>query len=324
MRHLYFSLRRTVQRFTQLIFIFTQANGKTLNPIKNDKLTNSHRIHLNTMFIEIFAIFIPAYQVVKHWHTSRQVSYSNQKWETASQAITIHIIAPSMKELTFELVERDQIFRYISGDYGDRLLTMTALNRVLSEHPAPLQEFSAYHDFSGENIAFLTRVAKWKATWSQASETDAEQRIEMFNAALKIYIDFISPHDAEFPLNLSSPQLRDLDTIFSASARSVCGAVLVDPALPFASAPPPSRGSDVSDARLFVRHMGEVAPEFGAAVFDEAQEHVKNLVLTNTWPKFVREVQARRKSEGSERSLKSGGSAETVVSRMARFMGRLV
>jgi hypothetical protein len=288
------------------------------------RLTNLYRIHLNTVFIEIFAIFIPAYQVVKHWHTSRQVAYSNEKWETSSQAITIRVFASSDKESILELVERDQIFRYISGDYGDRLLTMTALNRVLSEHPAPLQEFSAYHDFSGENIAFLTRVAKWKATWPQASKTDPEQRIEMYNAALKIYIDFISPHDAEFPLNLSSPQLRDLDAIFSASARSICGAVLVDPALPFAAELPPYRGSDISDARLFTRYTGEVAPDFGAAVFDEAQEHVKNLVLTNTWPKFVREVQGRRRSEGSERSLGSLGSEATVVSRIMRFMGKLV
>jgi hypothetical protein len=283
------------------------------------------RIHLSTVFIEIFAVFIPAYQVIKLWHTSRQVAFSNDKWETASQATTIRVLAPSEKESTFELVEKDQIFRHISGGYGDRLLTLTALNRVLQEHPTPLQEFSAYHDFSGENIAFLTRVAKWKATWSTACENESEQRMDMFNAGLKIYIDFVSPRDAEFPLNLSSTQLRELETIFESSARLICGEARIDPALPFDFSLPPSRGSDGSEDTLYARYTGDVAHEFGMDIFDEVQAHIKDLVLTNTWPKFVKEMQMRsRRSEDSLRSVVSDSSDTTVVSRVSQFVKFLV
>lgn len=222
-------------------------------------------------------------------------------------------------------MEKDQIFRYISGGYGDRLLTMTALNRVLQEHPIPLQEFSAHHDFSGENIAFLIRVSTWKATWSEAAELTQDQRIDMYNAALRIYIDFISPRDAEFPLNLSSALLKEVEIIFEASARVVCGEARNDLTLPFTFELPPSRGSDASEAVLSTRYTGDIAQEFGVSVFDEVQGHIKDLVLTNTWPKFVREMQMRRRpSVGSEGSGMSERSGATVVSRVTRFVRSLV
>lgn len=280
------------------------------------------------MFIEIFIIFVPAYQLVRCWHTARRVAYSNEKWEVASQASTLQVNLPFEKRSTIELVEKDQIFGYINANYGDRLFTLTALNRVLDEHPTPLQEFSAYHDFSGENIAFLTSVANWKQQWSRTLEIGEEQRIDMFNAALRIYIDFISSRDAEFPLNVSSQQLRALEDIFEASARAVCGEVHVDPALPFASPlPAPSLVSHVTDDSeevLRPRFTGEVSRLFGLYVFDDVQRHIKQLVLTNTWPKFVKEMQLkRRKSEDSERSQASEDSRATVVSRITRFIRSL-
>jgi hypothetical protein len=304
---------------------FTRASGEQhLNPAVKLIVLTKYRIHIHTMILTGFVVFIPAYQVVKLWHTSRKVAYSNDKWETASQATTIRVTSPSDKGSTIELVEKDQIFRYMSGGYGDRLLTMTALNRVLREHPTPLQEFSAYSDFSGENIAFLTSLAKWRATYSTQRELDETQRTDMFNAALDIYIDFISPRDAEFPLNLSFAQVRALETVFEESARVVCGESHMDPAAPFAFELP-SRRSDASEAALHARYSGDISELFGPKVFDEAETHIKDLVLTNTWPKFVREMQLRRrKSADSLRSDLSDGSDITVVSRVSGFIKGLV
>jgi hypothetical protein len=282
------------------------------------------------MFLECFIIFIPVYQIIRQWHTTRRVTYSNDKWETASQATTI---SPSLKApSSIELVEKDQIFRYVSADsgYGDRLLTRTALNRVLAEHPQPLQEFSAYNDFSGENIAFLTRVTSWKTTWDQKVVTGEEEKIEMFNAALRIYVDFVSPRDADFPLNLSSHQLKDLEAIFESSARTICGEARVDPATPFAFEMPPSPSrtqfsdSDAQSERTIwhARYTGEISEAFGLAVFNEAEAHVKDLVLTNTWPKFVREMQLKRRKSGE--SERSDWSDVTVVSRLGRLVKSFV
>lgn len=283
------------------------------------------RIHLHTMFLEAFLVFIPAYQVVCSWQTSRRVAYSNEKWETSSQATTIRVRAPSEKGSAIELVERDQIFKCASSGYCDRLLTMTAMNRVLQEHPTPLQEFSAFHDFSGENIAFLTSVAKWKAQWFDRSALDHEQHIDLYNAALKIYIDFISPHDAEFPLNLSSAQLKDLELVFEGPARTVCGEARVDPALPFAFEFPPFHNREIPEEISYARYTGPISILFSPHVFDVAQSHIKDLVLTNTWPKFVKEMQQRRKqSMDSDRSGMSHKSDATAVSRITNFVRSLV
>jgi hypothetical protein len=235
----------------------------------------------------------------------------------------MRILNASEEGSTLGLVEKDQIFGYVASIRGDRLLTVSALNRVLDEHPVPLQEFSAYHDFSGENIAFLTGVAKWKNTWANNPDLDREQRIDMYNTALHIYIDFISPRDAEFPLNLSSSHLKDLDSIFEASARVICGEGRTDPALPFVFEVPTSRHNWTLQKAAYARYKGDVPGPFGVDVFDEVQMHIKDLVMTNTWPKFVREMQRRREST---ESLESAGSdsGETVRSRIGRFVRRLV
>lgn len=91
---------------------------------------------------------------------------------------------------------------------------MTALTRVLSENPAPLQDFSARHDLSREDVTFLTRLAKWKDFYPVA------ERKQACDAALRLYIDFISPRDADFPLNLSSAQLMSLEDMFEIQTRA--------------------------------------------------------------------------------------------------------
>jgi hypothetical protein len=37
-----------------------------------------------------------------------------------------------------------------------------------------------------------------------------------------------------------------------------------------------------------VQYWGDVPESFGPNVFDDTQESIKYLVLTNTWPKFVK------------------------------------
>lgn len=276
------------------------------------------RIHLNTMFIEAFTIFIPAYQVVKHWRIQRHVAAT--RWDASSLASTFtvrpHSKGSASKGSTFELIDRSVSVEFFQS--GDRLMTMAALNRVLSENPAPLQDFSARKDFSGENVAFLTRLAKWK------DFAPVAERKQAYDAALRLYIDFISPRDADFPLNLSSQQLKALEDIFEAQARHICGEPAVEPALPFVEPPKTAISTSPPDGAGWLQYHGDVPQTFDEAVFDDVKRHVEGLVLTNTWPKFVREMQERRReSVDSERSMGSDGSASTVVSRITRFVAGL-
>jgi len=60
-------------------------------------------------------------------------------------------------------------------------------------------------------------------------------------------------------------------------------------------------------------------------VFEDVKRLVKDLVLVNTWPKFVREMQVKRtRSVDSEGSGVMDDSGKTVVSRLTRFVRSLV
>lgn len=215
---------------------------------------------------------------------------------------------------------------------------MGALEYVLERNPEPLQKFSALRDFSGENIAFLTSVNEWKSSLPSIVRNpdrmrdDATQELvrERFNSALRIYTNFISARDAEFQVNLSSHDLKRLETVFETPARVLYGEKrAVDPATPFDnfgaavevnSSASSAHGSDkcimtdqiydmggIGDKALY---WGEIPEGFDETVFDDAEVSIKYLVLTNTWPKFVRD---RRTSLDSTDSLESGGSIMAAV-----------
>jgi hypothetical protein len=200
----------------------------------------------------------------------------------------------------------------VKTDSSDEsVMTMPALEYVLDRDPAALQNFSALHDFSGENIAFLTSVAQWRNSLQDPSDLDDEEDIkemiqERFNSALSIYVEFVSAH-AEFPINLCFQDLAKLENIFEEPARIIYGE---EPELnqiapfdiPSFSRLPSAMSSDGSEKEVRVTasvlrdrvwYWGEVPEEFvscglGANVFDDAVKAVKYLVLTNTWPRFVR------------------------------------
>lgn len=277
------------------------------------------------MFIEIFTIFIPAYQVILHWRAQRAASA--RKWDDTNSVSTFTSRPPSKtsasKHSTIELIDRNASLESLANN--DRLLTMGALTRVLSENPAPLQDFSARCDFSGENIAFLTRLAQWKENFPSVGGDVGVYRKKAFDAALVLYIDFISPRDADFPLNLSSAQLKALERVFESAARSVCGAPSFEPALPFFETPKSAGGSSGApstpgDGASWLHFQGEVPEMFHEGVFDAAKAHIEALVLTNTWPKFVRDVLERRTSVDSERSHETVSSGRTMVSRLEKFV----
>lgn len=204
---------------------------------------------------------------------------------------------------------------------------MSALEYILSENPQPLQEFSALRDFSGENIAFLTSVAKWRSCW--ATQTIDDQRRKMYSDALNIYIDFISPRDAEFPLNLSSAEIKRVESIFETAARSVCGEQTTNSPTSFDIEIAPFNCHDASTPIELgdrntsnIHYEGEIPDAFDLTVFDSIQANIKYLVLTNTWPRFVNEMQAKRRQScetaNSEGTWKSGSTITNKIAQLVR------
>ncbi|KAJ5578096.1 uncharacterized protein N7459_007060 [Penicillium hispanicum] len=285
-------------------------------------------ICLSIMFIEIFTVFLPCWEVWRCQTLRQETLDAITNWEAKNKGFNSE--SKSLNSSTSTMVESmlsgwKSMSDSVKSTNSNRasILTMTALEYVLERNPSPLQEFAALHDFSGENIAFLTSVAEWKSSLpklvrdSTAATPDAnvkELTRERFNRALHIYAEFISVHHAEFPVNISSHDLKQLEAIFEAPTRILYGEKrevdLVSPfgAPGFPEPPSPTSSessqkpmrSSVSEIRDRVQYWGDVPEAFGANVFDAAEESIKYLVLTNTWAKFVRN---RRASTDSGRTL---------------------
>ncbi|KAF2630022.1 hypothetical protein BU25DRAFT_456439 [Macroventuria anomochaeta] len=217
----------------------------------NSYFPPSQWIHSQHHVVEIFTIFHPAYQVIKHWRAQRLAE--KRKWDTSSLATTISV-RPQSRGSTIELIDRNASVEYLQS--GDRLMTMTALTRVLNENPAPLQDFSPRHDFSGEHIAFLTRLAKPKDLYPVAKSEQA------YDAVLRCQ------------------QLKSLEDIFETQGRAVCGEASFEPALPFFE-PPKTASSSPTEAPGWLQYQGGVPEEFHEGVLDDAKNHIESLVLTN-------------------------------------------
>lgn len=286
-------------------------------------------IAVSIMLLEIFTIFLPCWEVVKAQTLRQETLDSIARWEARNKAGGAGTSVDTGSSYGSWKKGRSKRAVSVKSDSNASILTMDALEHTLSKNPEPLQHFSALRDFSGENIAFLTRIAKWRtqfyprigADQRKSSIQPSEVNIrECFEVALRIYIDFVSSRGAEFQVNLSSTDFKKLEGVFEDAARVVYGEETTpDPATPFETAnwrigsektARPTNGSE--DAIMSpeqqaitmdnIRYWGDIPETFDEAVFDNAETSIKYLVLTNTWPKFVKE----RRSLDSLAALESG------------------
>ncbi|KAJ4351098.1 hypothetical protein N0V95_004145 [Ascochyta clinopodiicola] len=219
------------------------------------------------------------------------------------------------------------------------MLTMTALENALRTNAAPLLRFAALKDFSGENVSFLTHVADWRKYWFTPKASTADHHRQQFIAATHIYARFISLEFSEFPINISSREMKRLYNVFDSAAvllyrnkRGSLSSETSDSATPFdnvqpddASAaeshmPPSPTGSTFglkdldalgrANLRAVSRLDGiysderyadiEIPDSFAEVIFDPAESEIKYLVLTNTWPKFVNAGRAASQTSNDE------------------------
>ncbi|KAK1975561.1 integral membrane protein [Colletotrichum cereale] len=307
----------------------------------------SQWIHLSTMMFEIFTIFIPLIQLVRLRIQTKHVTDANAKWETGPQmtfrtstAVSFYGIksspSPSQAEKG-QLPTCSSESSDLGSEPDSRLFTMTALDHTLRENKSALQEFSALSDFSGENVAFLARVSEWKSrSWPHALSDSKSQeslgmdeRLDAYNRALEIYADFISLQHAEFPLNLPSQEMKHLFNLFDKPARLIFGEEpSANITTPFDDAyvqgREGSRSGSSGDIRSQIMYTGDVPVGFDSTVFDTANGQIKYLVLTNTWPKFVKEMHQRKRSSETSRSVVTTASESSLLSRVSSGVANLV
>ncbi|KAK2046732.1 hypothetical protein LZ31DRAFT_612637 [Colletotrichum somersetense] len=298
-------------------------------------------ICLSIAFIEVFTIFIPCWEVFKHKSLQKETLEAIALWEAKNKArngsdslLTGSTKAGSHSSITWRsLVQFEE-----DTSRPESVYTMSSLEYILDKNPEPLRKFSALRDFSGENIAFLSAVAEWKASIPRTPDSQenlSELTRERFNRALRIYTEFISPHHAEFQINIASQDLKRLEKVFGNAARILHGyrtERFMDPVVPFEDVPwtqdSAADGSDKTELVQYgigeritdrVQYWGDIPDEFNAAVFDDAEASIKYLVLTNTWPKFIKERRYSLCSEDSAETAETENSA-SALSRFARYI----
>ncbi|KAJ5687599.1 hypothetical protein N7536_010218 [Penicillium majusculum] len=188
-----------------------------------------------------------------------------------------------------------------------------ALERCLEENSSSLLRFAAAKEFSGENILFLNYVRDWKAAWAKIGESSPEydwtrdpqyHRLHFFKIALEIYVFCVDMNLAEFPINIESRIYSDLLEMFGEACayrnlpesyntmamhrKKLSTVITVEEdtqALCFDAYPHEEQSIMHIESR--VPNSVVVPTNFTADAFDEAEKSIKNLVFTNTWPKFI-------------------------------------
>ncbi|RYP02142.1 hypothetical protein DL764_005937 [Monosporascus ibericus] len=209
------------------------------------------------------------------------------------------------------------------------MFTMLAMENALRNNPRPLLEFAALKDFSGENISFLSHLADWRRGWVSSTLNPATLKYEQFIQAMRIYSHFISLECSQFPINISSRLGKELRETFDSAANMLNRreGTQSASATPFdfsaSSTTELWKTSDLEGtlgkANLqSVMRMADLTSEgrpdvsipdsFSPAVFDAAEDEIKYLVLTNTWPKFVHSglESASQAADGDEKHLLDG------------------
>lgn len=141
-------------------------------------------------------------------------------------------------------------------------------------------------------------------------------RRQQFDKAVRIYASFVGVEYSDFPINLSSTHRNELGILFDSATSLVSAHVHDNSATPFDDLEG-SSWPDVASLASTCNSTEEIIPRqgarstgshnsvglvyldprlpadvtipatFGPHAFDHAEESIKYMVLTNTWPKFV-------------------------------------
>lgn len=272
--------------------------------------------------MEIFTVFLPCWEVISHQALCQETLNTIAQWENNKTGLGKAIQSIKSRSTVVDSLKSGWKSTHSSGKASsvESILTLSALEHVLQRNPEPLQQFSALRDFSGENIAFLTSVGDWKSSFpasvlNRKSDISEETRRELvrerFNRALRIYTEYISATDAAFPINISSPELKRLEAIFEQPARSTYGEKQgANAATPFDDVARPDSANSSTGSKVDgdgVQYWGQIPDDFDQSIFDDAERSIKYLVLTNTWPKFVRDRRSSMEAFESAGSIEAGG-----------------
>jgi len=188
------------------------------------------------------------------------------------------------------------------------LYSMDALEKELAGNSSGLLTFAAQADFTSENILFLNRVRDWTANWGTFSRTP-ENRQQLFKEGVLIFVELVYLNTATFAINIDSDVYKALLEVFGEAAKQFPNCPSTSDSFIPQFGKSTSLGSlnNFDHKELFVSTHDDPGREtvilvktlsssiqipdaFNEHVYDTAVHDIKNLVLQNTWMKYVDSV----------------------------------
>lgn len=266
------------------------------------------------MAMEAVTVFVPCYELIASRRQRDRLLSELQAWSERRTSIASELDSAASESQKSE-------FSHMSEAYSRK-----ALETCLAEDSSALLQFAATKEFSGENIIFLNYVRDWKAAWTRITarhpdynwqQDSQHHRLRLFQIAVEIYAAYIDINLAEFPINVESRIYSDLSDMLGGFVRFVdrpvsgstkgrvygCPAECYDVMAKHMEASTvevadednqalcasgyPQEIQSILHIQLRVPDTVEIPPQFGFSTFDMAERSIKNLVYTNTWPKFI-------------------------------------
>lgn len=256
-------------------------------------------------------------EILAEWETKRNHSTSTRSHSTETACDSSkQKIAPSVRtggSRRGEIYTMNALEKALQTN-PTPLLLFAALKDFSGENISFLNHV---RDWKADWTPPTERVRVLKKPHGKRRDDDGLRR-RQFTAAAQIYASFVSVKYSDFPINLSFAHRKELGALFDGATASIGPQVHNNPVTPFDDPERAVVNDNVFVASTYLNESTEqilphsggkssiscksiglayldgrlrddvtIPAHFGPKVFDDAEESIKYMVLTNTWPKFV-------------------------------------
>ena len=229
------------------------------------------------MTMEVVTLVFPIVQIFQHKQAARE-----------TQAILAEF---DVKKLNSELSSSGSLATRSTGSKRGKMFSMESLDECLDTNCDGLQVYSSCMELNGENIIFLTKVLDFRRKWATDSlkvRDPARARMDMFRAALSIYVTLVHSDTASYPINIESSIYAKLESVFDFATKLVASRRNSEsPLTPISSITPwdePQQEALVESPMLEspgetypMRNMSLSTPPARRSIDNDSREHIISL-----------------------------------------------
>ena len=229
------------------------------------------------MTMEVVTLVFPIVQIFQHKQAARE-----------TQAILAEF---DIKKLNSEPSSSGSLATHSTGSKRGKMFSMESLDECLDTNCDGLQVYASCMELNGENIIFLTKVLDFQKKWAidfLKVRDSSRARMEMFRAALSIYVTLVHSDTASYPINIESSIYAKLESVFGIATKLVASRRNSEaPLTPISSVTPwdePQQEPLVESPMLEspgeiypMRNMSLSTPPARRSIDNDSREHIISL-----------------------------------------------